>query len=380
MSNGENRGSSSFPPAKRVKMINNIKPAPLIFTSTIADYKLLVRSLTCILPSSSGQTSLRVQAQAHVSNHRASRLYGAPLPPPRNRFRGSQWMSSATSRSFANPFPPSSSAAGPSNAQASSSAAGPSNAQASSSRPPLPPLSTQAPLSVPTSVWGPTSAPLVSARLLTLPPSSPPPPPPPPPQDQGSMEPRLAARMQSFERLLNEDDDHYYFPASSVAGTSDVAVPQNGFMTPTWEHSLSSLFEDVAPQNGLGSSSVPPPATSQNNLPSGNGLLPANFPSGSQEEWVNYQNIVSSGNADPPPVAPAGANHPEDQQGRDGLLEYTTSLPNESELGWPNPQNGLQQGTTVPEYGSLSNYTYEEMEQYLQLTASGSVLPSWELD
>ncbi|KAL0718599.1 hypothetical protein Bca4012_067922 [Brassica carinata] len=126
MTNEENTSSSSSHGAKRAKMMNNC-PGAKIFTSSRAEYKLMVRSLTSTLRRSSGQTSLRVPTQAQVSNPQPIRLNDAAIPPgswgqtslllptqahvsnPRsmgiydslpNRYPAAQWSSASSSRSL----------------------------------------------------------------------------------------------------------------------------------------------------------------------------------------------------------------------------------------------------------------------------------------
>ncbi|KAL0699866.1 hypothetical protein Bca4012_055988 [Brassica carinata] len=359
----------------------------------VTNPQLIRRNDAFIPPGSSRQTSLLFPTQAHVSNPRSVGLYDA-LP---NRYSAAQWSSASSSRSIPYPFP-----AAP--VCPRTSEAGSSGAQASSSRPSLP--SPPVPPSVPT-------------MLPENPPSSADPVPKSPPREQEAMEPLF----DDIENFLIDDDDFDFLACSPLPqvngisngeqqqenvpppvltnqplGSLNVPVPQNGVTVPPLGNDSNSMYENVAPQAHATLPSVSLPMSNFNIIPP----VPVSSPSIDLLNGTNYQHMLSQGNAPlvhatlpfvnnlstwsssqngvgssnvvPPSVAPSGPDRSNDQQWG----------PSGSQLGWSNPQNGLQQGTvptSVP-FGTsdLSNfYSYEEKQRYLAQIGFGTV-PSWHLD
>ncbi|RID53622.1 hypothetical protein BRARA_G01004 [Brassica rapa] len=384
-----------------------------------------------IFPVSSGQTRLLFPTQAHVSNHGLIRLYDAPP----NGYPLAQ-----SSFPPASVWPRTSAAETPSD-QASSSRPSLPSSPVPASVPTMLPTSPQPVWSLPPAPLVPANFPEVPPSFPAAAPV-----PPSPPREQGEMERAAYMQsFENFlmpdddDFYLDDDDfnlDALMAPVPYVtgiingeqhwenvppgpppvltnqpSGTLNVPDPQNGLTMSASEHGSNSLNENVAPQVHATSPSVSLPAWSQSMnrlngpyyqhmLPEGiappvhatlpsdnlssnfqNGLGSSNVPPpatslfGCLQGGAHFQNIVPSDNI-PPPVAPSGPNHQNDQQ------QLGNALPSASQLGWPNPQIGLQQGAVpanVPSGSSdlfNNSTTYEEKQRLLEQMGFGTV-PSW---
>lgn len=400
-----------------------------------------------ILPVSSGQTRLLFPTQAHVSNHRLIKLYDAP--PNGYPVAQSSSASRPLPFPFPPvSMRPRTSAAETTTDQASSSRPSPPSPPLPPSVPTMLPTSPQAVWSPPPAPLVPAKFPEVPPSLPAVAPVPPSPPREQGEMERAaymqSVENILMADDDDFNLdalmaplpyvtgIINEEQHWENVPpqvlTNQPSGSLNVPDPQNGRTMPASEHGSNSLSENVAPQVHATSPSVslpvpgftydglemenilppvpawspsmnrlngpnyqhmlpdgiaPPvhatlPSNSQNGLGSSNVPPPATFKYGCLQGGPHSQNIVPSDNI-PPPVAPSGPNHQNDHQ------QLGNALPSESQLGWPNPHNGLQQGTVpenVPSGSSdLFNYstTYEEKQRLLEQMGFGTV-PSWDLD